>query len=121
MMVFSTVTTSAIYMHCITLFFQPLKQALDEFVRQWNNHGVRTVNSIYPFAILYSEVETGIDNFDTGNISLYGLDPIVNSIETENMVIVPESTATLSTDMQMNNVCCKSLAQTTSSRSYTLS
>ena len=103
MMVFSTVTTSAIYMHCITLFFQPLKQALDEFVRQWNNHGLRTVNSIYPFTILYSEVETGIDNFDTGNISLYGPDGlIVNDIETENMVIVPESTTP--TEMQMKNV-----------------
>ena len=69
-------------------------------------HGLRTVNSISPLAIWYSEVETGIDNFDIGNISLYGIDPdgpIVNDIETENMVIVPESTITL-TEMQMNDV-----------------
>ena len=88
------------------VFLPAIQASLDEFVRQWNNHGLRTVNSIYPLAIWYSEVETGIDNFDIGNISLYGIDPdgpIVNDIETENMLIVPESTITL-TEMQMNDV-----------------
>ena len=88
------------------VFLPAIQASLDEFVRQWNNHGLRTVNSISPLAIWYSEVETGIDNFDIGNISLYGIDPdgpIVNDIETENMLIVPESTITL-TEMQMNDV-----------------
>ena len=88
------------------VFFPAIQASLDEFVRQWNNHGLRTVNSISPLAIWYSEVETGIDNFDIGNISLYRIDPdgpIVNDIETENMLIVPESTITL-TEMQMNDV-----------------
>ena len=88
------------------VFLPYIQASLDEFVRQWNNHGLRTVNSISPLAIWYSEVETGIDNFDIGNISLYGIDPdgpIVNDIETENMLIVPESTITL-TEMQMNDV-----------------
>lgn len=79
---------------------------MDEFVRQWNNHGLRTVNSKSPLAIWYSEVETGIGDSDIGNISLYGIDPddpVVNDIETENMVIVPESTITL-TEIQMNDV-----------------
>ena len=88
------------------VFLPAIQASLDEFVRQWNNHGLRTMNSVSPLAIWYSEVETGIDDFDTGNISLYGIDPdgpVVNDIETENMVIVPDSTITL-TDMQMNDV-----------------
>ena len=88
------------------VFLPAIQASLDEFVRQRNNHGLRTMNSVSPLAIWYSEVETGIDDFDTGNISLYGIDPdgpVVNDIETENMVIVPDSTITL-TDMQMNDV-----------------
>ncbi len=88
------------------VFLPAIQASLDEFVRQWNHHGLRTMNSVSPLAIWYSEVETGINDFDTGNISVYGIDPdgpVVNDIETENMVIVPDSTITL-TDMQMNDV-----------------
>lgn len=88
------------------VFLPAIQASLDEFVRQWNNHGLRTVNSMSPLALWYSEIERGVDDFDIGDITLYGIDPdgpVVNDIETGNMVIVPESTITL-TDLQLSDV-----------------
>ena len=85
-------------------FLPNIKASLNEFVCQWNNHGLRTVNSTFPLAIWYSEVETGINDFDIDHIPLYGIDPnvpVVSDIETENMVTVPESTITLTEMLRM--------------------
>ena len=76
--------------------YKPAIQAsLDEFISQWNYHGLRTMRSISPLALWYSEmVASGVDDVDVSDISLYGVDPEgpVPDIETDNMVTVPEST-----------------------------
>ncbi|CAB3979523.1 Hypothetical predicted protein [Paramuricea clavata] len=72
--------------------------SLNEFVNQWNHHGLRTMHSISPLALWYSEViEIGVTGVNIGDITLYGIDPDgpVGDIETENMVVVPESTINL--------------------------
>ena len=51
-----------------------------------------------PLALWYSEViEIGVTDVNIGDITLYGIDPDgpVGDIETENMVVVPESTINL--------------------------
>lgn len=87
------------------VYLPAIQASLNEFVRQWNHHGLRTVHSMAPLAIWYSEVDTGIDGVDIGDITLYGIDPDgpVSDIETDNMVIVPESTINL-TETQANDV-----------------
>ena len=76
--------------------YKPAIQApLDEFISQWNYHGLRTMRSMYPLALWYSEmVANGVEDVDVGDISLYGVDPEgpVPDLETDNMVTVPEST-----------------------------
>ena len=87
------------------VFQQAIQASLDEFVRQWNHHGLRTVHSTSPLAIWYSEVETGINDVDIADIFCYGIDPDgpVGEIETDNMVIVPQSTLHL-TETQTNEI-----------------
>ncbi|XP_074627042.1 uncharacterized protein LOC141885050 [Acropora palmata] len=76
--------------------YKPAIQAsLDEFISQWNYHGLLTMRSMSPLALWYSEmVASGVDDVDVGDISLYGVDPEgpVPDLETDNMVTVPEST-----------------------------
>ena len=94
-------------LYALHYVFLPVIQAsLGDFIRQWNHHGIRTVNSISPLAIWYAQVETGIDDVELDDINLYGIDPggpNPDEIETDNMIIVPESTITL-TKTQLNHV-----------------
>ena len=72
----------------------PIQASLDEFISQWNHHGLRTMRSMSPLALWYSEmVVSGVDDVDVGDIFLYGVDPDgpVPDLETDNMVTVPES------------------------------
>ena len=57
--------------------YKPAIQAsLDEFISQWNHHGLCTMRSVSPLALWYSEmVASGVDDVDVGDISLYGVDP----------------------------------------------
>ena len=75
--------------------YKPAIQAsLDEFISQWNHHGLHTMRSMSPLALWYCEmVVSGVDDVDVGDISLYGVDPDgpVPRLETDNMVTVPES------------------------------
>lgn len=50
-------------------------------------------------------VHSGIDDIDFGNISLHGIDPDgpCGDIETDNVVLVPESTIRL-TEQQVNEI-----------------
>lgn len=65
------------------VFLQPFKHHwMNLSVSGTTMHGLRTVNSIFPLAIWYSEVETGIDSV-IANVSVYGIDPkgsVVNGI-----------------------------------------
>ena len=86
------------------VYVRAIQASLDEFISQWNHHGLRTMASMSPLALWYSEfIPSGMDDIE--NISLYGVDPDgpVASIETENMVSVPESTIQL-TDNQAYDI-----------------
>lgn len=59
-----------------------------------------------PFAPLHSEiVHTGVDDIDVGDVSLLGINPDdpVGQLQTDNNVVVPESTIHL-TDYQVNEM-----------------
>lgn len=79
------------------VYLPAIQASLNEFIAQWNHHGLRTMHSTSPLALWYSEViQTGVNDIDVGDISLYGIDPdgpVIN-IETD-MVIVPENTIQL--------------------------
>ena len=88
------------------VYLPSVRASLNEFILQWNYHGLRTMGSTSPLALWYSEiVHTGVDHIDVGNVSLYGIDPDgpVSDLQTDNMVIVPESTIQL-TDSQASEI-----------------
>lgn len=67
---------------------------------------MRTKNSTSPLALWHSEiVHTGVDDFDVGEVSLFGIDPDapVGELETDSNVVVPESTIQL-TEYQLNEI-----------------
>ena len=80
---------------------------MDEFISQWNYHGLRTMgDACPPLALWYSElVPTGVDDIDVGDISLYGIDPHgpVADIMTDYIVSVPKSTIQL-TESQADDI-----------------
>ena len=80
------------------VYVPAIQASLDEFISQWNHYSLRTMASMSPLALWYSElVSSGVDNIEIGDISLHGIDPNgpVAGIEKENMVSVPESTIQL--------------------------
>ena len=88
------------------VYEQAIQASLDEFTSQWNYHGLRTMRSMSPLAVWYSGlVPFGVGDIDVGDVSLYGIDPNgpVTEIETDNMVVVPESTIQL-TDRQADDI-----------------
>ena len=90
------------------IYLPAIQSSLNEFVNQWNHHGLRTMHSISPLALWYSEViEIGVTDINIEDITLYGIDPDgpVGDIETENMVVVPESTINL-TESQVSYIRC---------------
>ena len=90
----------------ITFFLPAVQASLNEFVNQWNYHGLRTMQSTSPLALWYSEIiEIGATEIDIGDLNLYGIDPDdpVGDIETNNMVVVPESTVHV-TDIQAREI-----------------
>ena len=52
------------------------------------------MHSTSPLALWCSEIEIGMTEIDIGDLNLYSIDPDdpVGDIETNNMVVVPEST-----------------------------
>ena len=88
------------------IYLPAIQSSLHEFVNQWNHHGLRTMHSISPLALWYSEViEIGVTDINIEDITLHGIDPDgpVGDIETENMVVVPESTINL-TESQVSDI-----------------
>ena len=88
------------------VYLPAIRASLDEFVRQWNYHGLRTMSSTSPLALWHSEiVHSGVNDIDVGDISLLGIDPDgpVGELQTDNNVVVPESTIQL-TDDQANEI-----------------
>jgi hypothetical protein len=88
------------------IYLPAIQASLKEFVNQWNHHGLRTMHSISPLALWYSEViEIGVTDVNIGDITLYGIDPDgpVGDFETENMVVVPESTINI-TENQVSEI-----------------
>ena len=88
------------------VYVPAIQASLDNFISQWNHHGVRTMGSMSPLALWYSKLfPTGLDDIDIVDISLYGNDPDgpVARIATDNMVSVPESTIQL-TDSQADDI-----------------
>ena len=78
-----------------------IQASLDEFIRQWNYHGLRTMSSTSPLALWHSEIaHSGIHDIDVGDVSLYGIDPDGPFSEIET---VPESTIQL-TEHQANEI-----------------
>lgn len=85
------------------VYLPAVQASVSEFVNQWNCHGLRTMRHESPLALWYSEInECNEINVD-GDIGLYGIDPDgpVADIETDNMVIVPESTIHLNNEQIM--------------------
>ena len=88
------------------VYLPAIRASLDEFVRQWSYHGLRTMSSTSPLALWHSEiVHSGVNDIDVGDISLLGIDPDgpVGELQTDNNVVVPESTIQL-TDDQANEI-----------------
>ena len=76
------------------VYLPAIQSSLNEFVNQWNHHRLRTMHSTSPLALWYSGIiEIGVTDVNIGDTTLYGIDPDgpVGDIETENMVVVPES------------------------------
>jgi hypothetical protein len=88
-------TRDELDLYALHYVYLPARQSsLNEFVNQWNHHGLRTMHSTSPLALWYSGIiEIGVTDVNIGDTTLYGINPDgpVGDIETENMVVVPES------------------------------
>lgn len=83
------------------VYIPAIQASLNEFVNQWNHHGLRTMRSMSPLALWRSELnETDLTDVNIDNVNLYGIDPdgAVGDIETDNMVVVPENSVELTED-----------------------
>ena len=88
------------------VYLPAIQASLNKFIAQWNNHELRTMHSTSPLALWYAKVvQTGVNDIDVGDISLYGIDPDgpVSNTETDNMVNVPESNIQL-TENQAHDI-----------------
>lgn len=76
-MAFLICTTNSIQLFALHDVYLPaIRVSSDEFILQWNHHGLQTINRCSLLALWHLEiVHTGVDNFDVGDESLFGIDP----------------------------------------------
>ena len=75
-MAFLICTTNSIQFALHDVYLPAIRVSSDEFILQWNHHGLQTINRCSLLALWHLEiVHTGVDNFDVSDESLFGIDP----------------------------------------------
>ena len=88
---------SELHLYALHFVYLPrISASLQEFQRQWNHHGLRTVNHQSPMALWHAGMLNQMDDLE-GDTAFYGVDfyETFTNIHSDNDVIVPETTIIL--------------------------